>query len=235
MITETRLLVALSALVVGGLLYLLSPILTPFVASALPKLTDLIGISDADHGIGVGALLERLSSELPQLARGAVDTVSRSGTAVLALVGNLFLIPVLTFYLLRDWDVLMARLAALIPDEHRKRVMALAGEADEVLGAFMRGQLLVMLVLTLIYTVGLWLMQLKYALAIGVIAGIVSFVPYLGMVIGIGLAGIAAVAQLQSLLALAGVVGVFLVGQLIESTILTPRLVGDASACTRCW
>ncbi len=193
----------------------------------LPRLTRWLGVAEGESGIGVAALLERFGQQLPSIARGAVGTVSRSGTAVLALIGNMFLIPVITFYMLRDWDVLMARLAAFIPDEHRDRIVGLARDTDDALGAFMRGQLLVVLALSLIYSVGLWLMQLKYALAIGVVAGLVSFVPYLGLVVGIGLAGLAALAQLQSAWALLGVVAVFVVGQLVESTVLTPKLVGE--------
>jgi predicted PurR-regulated permease PerM len=95
-----------------------------------------------------------------------------------------------------------------------------------VLGGFMRGQVLVVIGLAIIYSVGLWLVGVDFALAIGVIAGLVSFVPYLGLFVGIALASVAALVQIGSIAAVGGVVLVFVVGQMIEGMLLTPRLVG---------
>lgn len=153
--------------------------------------------------------------------------LTRSGGAALALGINLLLVPVVTFYLLRDWDHLVAEVDRLLPRRIAPRVRALAGEADEVLGAFITGQMLVMLILGLIYSLGLWLLGLELALLIGLGAGVVSFIPYLGPAVGIVTAGIAMLIQTQALLPLLGVAAVFIVGQLLESVWLTPWLVGD--------
>ena len=156
-----------------------------------------------------------------------IGSITQSGSTLLQVLANLILVPVLTFYLLRDWDVLVARVRELLPRHIEPLVSQLSRDADEVLGAFMRGQLLVMLGLGLIYSIGLWIAGLHYALLIGMIAGLLSFVPYLGVIIGIVLAGIAGVFQFDSITDLWPVAVVFGIGQLVESFLLTPYLVGD--------
>lgn len=154
--------------------------------------------------------------------------VSRSGFAVVAWVANIVLLPILTFYFLRDWDKLVERVAALIPRNNIAIVRRLAVESDDVLGAFLRGQFLVMLALGAIYAVGLSLVGLKLGLLIGIIAGLISFVPYLGTAVGVVLGLIAAFIQPGADLTLVGLVlAVFVAGQMLEGYVLTPRIVGD--------
>lgn len=161
------------------------------------------------------------------VAAEVAGAVSRSGMTLLAWVANLVLIPVLTFYLLRDWDVMVARVRELLPRRLEPRASHMAKDCDEVLGAFMHGQLTVMLCLGTVYAVGLWLVGLDMALLIGMMAGMVSFVPYLGFILGIVIAGVAAVIQFQELTPLLFVFAVFSVGQVLESFVLTPYLLGD--------
>jgi len=153
--------------------------------------------------------------------------VSGSSLALLAWLANITLVPVVSFYLLRDWDVLMAAIRNLLPRSIEARTVLIASECDEILGAFARGQLLVMLALAALYTVGLWIVGLDLALVLGLAAGLASIVPYLGVIVGIGAAGTAAFFQFDSLWPLAGVAAVFGVGQLLESMLLTPMLVGE--------
>ncbi|MGQ0619438.1 MAG: AI-2E family transporter [Panacagrimonas sp.] len=166
-------------------------------------------------------------SEAGGLAKEVWGHVSRSGGALLTAVANLLLVPVVTFYLLRDWDLLVAWIRALIPPRILPRVSAMARETDEVLGAFIRGQLTVMGVLTLYYWVALWIAGLNLALLVGLIVGLISFVPYLGAIVGILTAVIAMLVQTQELLPLVWIGVVFGVGQILESNVLTPWLVGD--------
>ena len=161
------------------------------------------------------------------VAANVMSSVTGSGLALLGLFANLVLIPVLAFYLLRDWDVMVKRVHELIPPRYEPRARRLARECDEVLGAFMHGQLLVMAAQGLVYAVGLWIVGLDMALLIGMIAGLVSFVPYLGFILGMVMAGIAAVVQFQEVLPLLYVLMVFGVGQMLESFALTPYLLGD--------
>ncbi len=161
------------------------------------------------------------------LATQLLASISRSGLALLGWLVNLLLVPVVTFYLLRDWQCLLARLHELLPRRMEPAVVKLVRSVDEVLGAFFRGQLLVMLALGVIYTTGLWLVGLDLALLIGMLAGLVSFVPYLGLVVGLIAAGIAVLMQFQEFTPLLYVLVVFGVAQLLEGMVLTPWLLGE--------
>jgi predicted PurR-regulated permease PerM len=175
-------------------------------------------------------LRQALMDQLAQsggLAMQLVSSITQSGLMLFVWLGNLVLIPVVMFYLLRDWNDLIARIDELLPRRYQPLVEKLARESDDVLAAFLRGQFMVMLALALIYSVGLWLIGLKLGLLIGVISGLVSFVPYLGFIVGIVAAGIAMLLQSHDVLQLIPVIIVFGVGQLAEGMVLTPWLVGD--------
>ncbi len=159
--------------------------------------------------------------------KSLVRTISHSGMVVAGWAANVFLIPVITFYLLRDWDNLVDYIHDLLPRSVESTVSSLAKESDEVLGAFLRGQMLVMLALGTIYAVGLKLIGLEFALLIGMLAGVLSFIPYMGLIVGIMVAGIAIILQTQDPTNLLWVAAVFVVAQMIEGTVLTPLLVGD--------
>ena len=179
-----------------------------------------------------GRLFEWVRSHWQQ-AGGVATTffgyVSRSGFAMVAWVINLALLPILAYYFLRDWDKLVERVASMIPRNHIEVVSRLARESNDVLGAFIRGQIAVMIALGVVYAAGLTLVGLNLGLLIGLVAGLISFIPYLGATTGVVLAVLAALVQSQGfdlqLLVLVGVV--FTVGQLLESYVLTPRIVGD--------
>lgn len=192
----------------------------------LPSLMELLNIEAGDD-VGIAAFLERYSDMAGSWGAKVLVSVSKSGGAVVAAVLSLFLIPILTFYLLRDWDNIMSHFSALIPSQQRETVLKLAHDTDDVLGAFLRGQLLVMLALATIYSLGLSIVGLKYAVAIGVVSGLVSFVPYLGFVFGITLAALTVALEPNPLWQMLGVVATFTIAQLIEGSFLTPKLVGD--------
>lgn len=161
------------------------------------------------------------------LIKNVLQTLSKSGFMVVGWLGTLALIPVLLFYLLRDWDNLVAYIHDLLPRSVEPTVSRLAKESDEMLGAFLRGQFMVMIALSILYWLGLSLIGLDFALLIGFIAGLVSFVPYLGLIVGITIAGIAILFQTQDPLNLLWILGVFVVVQVIEGSVLTPWLVGE--------
>ncbi len=161
------------------------------------------------------------------IAATAMTSISHSGGVIAAWLMNLLLIPVVTFYLLRDWDGLVAQVHDLLPRRVADTAAKLAGEVDTVLAAFVRGQFYVMLALGCIYSIGLWLTGLDLALLIGMLAGLVSFVPYLGSIVGIVMACVAALVQFHELINLVPVAIVFMVGQALEGMLLTPMLVGD--------
>jgi predicted PurR-regulated permease PerM len=196
--------------------------------SAIPAVSERLGFEGPI--LDLVALQESLREQWQQAGgavKGVVGVISKSGVTLLAWVGNLVLIPVVTFYMLRDWDILVARVHELIPRRYEAVVARLARASDEVLGAFLRGQLTVMMALGLIYSVGLSIVGLELAVLIGMLAGVVSFVPYLGFIVGIVAAGIAALMQFQELMPLVYVLIVFGIGQMLEGMLLTPLLVGD--------
>jgi predicted PurR-regulated permease PerM len=160
------------------------------------------------------------------IAAKAVAKVTQSGMGVVTWLTNALLIPVVAFYLLRDWDTMMAHIQRLLPRSIEPTVVRLAHESDQVLGAFVRGQLLVMLALGVFYGLGLTLVGLSIGPLIGMIAGLLSFVPYLGFMIGFVAALVAALVQYGDWTHVILVGVVFTVGQLLEGYVLVPRLVG---------
>jgi predicted PurR-regulated permease PerM len=153
--------------------------------------------------------------------------LSGSGASLLLAVANLALVPVVAFYLMRDWDRLVAKTLGVLPLVWQGKMSHMVGEADEVVGAFLRGQFLVMCTLGVVYSFGLWLVGLQLALLLGVVAGLASIVPYLGFTVGVLASCVAAYAQFGEWSVLLWVLLVFGVGQAIESMVLTPVLVGD--------
>jgi predicted PurR-regulated permease PerM len=146
---------------------------------------------------------------------------------VMIWVVNLVLLPILTYFFLRDWDVFVERVAALVPRDKVEVVGRLARESDAMLGGFLRGQFLVMLCMGVFYAIGLRLVGLDLGILIGIVAGLLTFIPYVGPAAVLVLGGIGALVQYGDWQHLAGVVAVWGVGQLIESYWLTPKLVGD--------
>lgn len=198
-----------------------------FQREVLPTLTGLLGISAdidmdtvrnwlAEHAQGAGNAAQRF---LPQLGSGA--------TALLSAAINLLLIPVVTFYLLRDWDGLVAKLDRLIPRPWHAQASSLAREIDRVLSEFMRGQLSVMAAMSIFYSAGLALAGLDFALPIGVLTGMLGFIPFVGATLGLVLGVLEASLQFQSVSGVLPVLGVFIVGQVVEGMVVTPWLVGD--------
>jgi predicted PurR-regulated permease PerM len=283
------------ALVVGGLLYLLSPILAPFLFAAilayildplverltgkfvprtLAVLLAMFGVLVAIVALALIVLplfvkeLRLLAERVPEFIvwlnqrlapflerhlgvafQFDVDTVRRlagdlvadnqdlvarllgslkiGGLAVLAFIVNLLLVPVVLFYLLRDWNPLLARVDALIPRRAYDKAKTILREVDVVLAEFLRGQLLVILAMSVFYVLALWLARLEFALPIGLIAGLLSIVPYVGALVGFVLASMAALMQFDSLWSVAWVWLAFGIGQALEGMAVTPLLVGE--------
>ncbi|HEY5803313.1 MAG TPA: AI-2E family transporter [Lysobacter sp.] len=242
--TAVAIVFSLMALIVLAALLVLVPLierqLTTLVASlpsyrewlmltALPWVERRTGfeITDSLDFTHIAQLIRDNWDQAGGIASTMLGYLSRSGSAVLAMVANIALLPVIAFFFLRDWDLLVERVASLIPRNHLPTVERLARESSEVLGAFLRGQFLVMLVLGVMYGLGLWAVGLDLGILIGLIAGLLTFVPYLGPASGIILGVIAALVQYGDWQHVAGVLAVFGIGQVIESYVLTPKLVGD--------
>ena len=157
----------------------------------------------------------------------ALTSLRIGGSVALAIIGNLILIPVVLFYLLLDWRRFVRHIEALVPLPMRRAYDGFVIECDQVLGQYLRGQLSVMALLAVYYSLALWLFGLELALPIGVFTGLAVFVPYVGFGVGLLLALLAGVLQMPLYQALLMVSVVYGAGQLIESFVLTPRLVGE--------
>jgi len=282
----------IALLVMGGLVYVLGPILTPFLAGALlaytfDPLVDRLqarGVSRTSGTVGVivlaGLVLFALLlialplfqgqfAELSQRVPAALDllqtrflpwlqhtfgitiapnldalktwltekatqngadwlpTLQTGALAIVGVLANLLLIPVVMFYLLKDWDVMVARVAALMPRPWMGAATRVARAMDAVVGEFLRGQIAVMVALSAYYALALWAAGLDYALPIGILTGVLSFVPFLGFGLGMILALLVALLQFADWSGVAWVAGIYLAGQILESYVITPRLVGE--------
>ena len=193
-----------------------------------PRIAALVGSDVASIDIeGLRTAIVDHWRQVGSVAGQVMSSLGRSGQVVLGWLTYLLLIPVVTFYLLRDWDHLVAAVRDLLPQRAAPTISKLAKEIDAVLAEFLRGQLTVMLALAAIYISGLWLVGLDLAFVIGIGAGLLSFVPYLGVIVGVAAAVVAAFLQFHDLAHLIGVAAVFMVGQVLEGMVLSPMLVGD--------
>ena len=199
-----------------------------FDQAVLPLIHNVLG-SDNRTGLldTINKTIGNNWDKISDLATTLVAQATQSGLALIGWLAGLLLIPVVTFYLLRDWDALIEHIADLLPRRQLPLITHLAKECDEVLGQFIRGQFLIMAALTIFYIAGLSIMGLKLALLVGLAAGLASVVPYLGALVGILAASLAAYVQFGDWLHVLIALGVFGAGQLLESLFLTPILVGD--------
>jgi predicted PurR-regulated permease PerM len=205
------------------------PLIVPWLQdTALPWLSSTLNIETSS--IDLAVLKQTLAAnwqDLGNILGLLLGKVTHSGQLIFAWLAYLILVPVVSFYLLRDWDVLVASIQQLIPRQYEPVITKLTRECDNVLAEFLRGQLMLMLALGVIYSVGLWLVGLEFALLVGMMAGLVSFVPYLGSIVGIVVAGVLAFMQFHDIIHLLYIGVVFGVGQTIEGMLLSPILVGD--------
>ena len=174
--------------------------------------------------------LQKLFNENLQGADGLgmklLASLRIGGLAVLGFVVNLLLVPVVLFYLLRDWNALLAQVEKLLPRRWHPQLSGIAREIDAVLAEFLRGQIAVMVLMSALYVLGLWLVGLEFALPIGIITGMLVFLPYVGMLTGLLLATVVALMQSPGVSGVIPVWIVFGIGQTLEGTLVTPFLVG---------
>ena len=196
-------------------------------ASLAPWITEKTGIAldlDADSLKG---WLANMIKTTEGLGAQVLDSLRLGGLGLVGLLANAVLIPVVQFYLMRDWEVMIGRIVALIPPDSRPAVRSFFLEANEALGQYLRGQILVILMMALFYTLCLWLTGLEFFLPIGIITGVLVFVPYLGSITGFFLETFADVMQFSEWTSMLWVWAVFVLGQLIEGYFAVPRLVGE--------
>ncbi len=239
---STTLVVFFFGLLLLALFLVLIPLVQAEVALAMKRFPELLANTTArifpwiERTFGVviafdaetlKTLLSENMDEARDLSLRVLSGVKTGGLILVTVLVNLALIPVVMFYMLRDWNMMIERLGALVPRGWNTKVRTIATDIDVVLAEFLRGQLLVMLVLAAYYVVGLTIAGLDRAFAIGLLTGLLVFIPYVGFGLGLVLGVVAAILQFAGWPGFFAVLAVYAVGQLLEGYVLVPWLVGD--------
>lgn len=232
-------LVLAAVLLVAPIVWHQLPVLREQLPGLLSAVYDFVAPKLAQLGVRVpqdiselkALVVSALSDNAESWIGRALSSARIGGSAAMTLVGWLTLVPIVTFYLLLDWDGIIGRVRSLVPPRMLPSVTSFFQECDHLLGQYLRGQLLVMLVLAVFYSVGLALFGFDLAVPVGVFTGLAVFIPYLGYGLGLVLALLAGVLQFapagDAVHALVGVAVVYGLGQIVESFFLTPYLVGE--------
>ena len=238
----TTLTIVAFGIAIAGLLLVLIPLVQAEVALASKRLPDLFAQAGArlvpwvERTFGVTLALDLATvkaviadnlESVRDVGLRVLSGVKSGGLLLLAILINLALIPVVMWYLLRDWNVIVRRIDDLLPRPFEHKIREIAREIDSVLAEFLRGQLSVMLVLAVYYAIALWAVGLEHAFAIGILTGLLVFIPYVGYGLGLTLGLVAALLQWSGWPFFLAVLGVYLIGQLLENYVLIPWLVGD--------
>ncbi len=243
--------VAIFLVVVVVLTILLVPVLGNQLSGLIERIPDYVErlralIAQSSQG-WLGTLVgERLPEAQKSLSGAAASAAGWIGTflaslwsggkALLSVVSLLVIAPVVTFYLLLDWDRMVAAVDGWLPRHHRETIRSLIGEMDRAIAGFVRGQALCCIILGIFYCVALSLLGLNFALLIGLIAAVLSFIPYVGTVVGLLLASAVAVTQFwPQWLPIGIAIGIFGIGQFFEGNVLQPYLVGKSIGLPPVW
>jgi len=238
----TTAVVLLFGLVLAALFFVLIPLIQSEFMLASRRIPDLLALLsntvvpwlDEHFGVklslDVAAIRDFLAENADtaqELSLRVLSGVKTGGLILLSLLINLALIPVVMFYVLRDWNMLWQRLDDLLPRPWRAKAKTIARDIDAVLAEFLRGQMLVMVVLACYYAIGLKIVGLDRAFSIGILTGLLVFIPYVGFGLGLILGVVAAALQWHGLAGFVAVLAVYGVGQLLENYVLVPWLIGD--------
>lgn len=230
-----------------GMLLLLIPLLQTQVeklATALPGYVEMarnrLGplLERFNEGLDPREAIDKVSGMTGDVVRwvgGLAGQVISGGFAIANLLSLLLITPIVSFYLLRDWDRMVATVDSWLPRPQAATIRTQVEAVDRTLAAFVRGQGMVCLILGVFYAAGLSFAGLDFGLVIGLFSGLVSFVPFVGALIGGVLSVGLALAQFDSWQPVAIIAGVFVAGQVIEGNFLTPNLVGDAVGLHPVW
>lgn len=179
--------------------------------------------------LSIGETIQSKGGEL-------LSTVLSSASSIINILVLFLIVPVVAFYMLLDWDKMTSRIDTLLPRDHAPTVRMLAKQIDETLAAFIRGMGTVCLILGTYYAIALMLVGLQFGLVVGFIAGLITFIPYVGALVGGSLAiGLGLFQFWGDWVSLGLVAGVFIIGQVMEGNVLTPKLVGSSVGLHPVW
>lgn len=249
--TAATAVITLAALVFFfGVILLVLPFVVRQAASLIDALPGMVGslreflAAQFPNQFGDGAQLQsgfsyiqqKVAEAGPQILDTVLSWTGASGAVILNFVLLAVVSPVVAFYLLLDWDRMVAKIDSWLPLDHKETIRGLASEVDGVLAAFLRGQLTVMLFLASFYSIGMLVIGLNFGVVVGIIAGLISFIPYVGTIVGGGLAlALAAFQFWNDPIWILAVLAVFVAGQFIEGNILTPKIVGNSVGLHPVW
>ncbi|WP_455372648.1 AI-2E family transporter [Limibacillus halophilus] len=228
----------LGPLLVGQLIDLLQSL--PEVVDNLHKLLQSV-LASLQERFGTD-ILDSLRDSMKDRVGSAVEWATKvlgqvisGGVALVNLLSLVFITPIVAFYLLRDWDKMVAKIDSWLPRHSHDTIVKLAKDADAIIASFIRGQALVCLILGGFYMVGLMLAGLKYGLIVGLVSGLLSFIPFVGSITGLVLSVGLALLQFDDLVRVAIVAGIFFLGQFLEGNFITPKFVGDSTQLHPVW
>lgn len=206
--------------------------LLPWVKEIMTRVSSVTGDVNGQQGAAVASLANKAGQWTLDLLTGVLDR----GLALFNLIGLLFVTPVVAFFLLRDWDIIVAKIDSWLPRRHAPFVRARAREIDEVLSGYLRGQALVSIILAIMYAIGWSLIGLKYSLLLAVVGGVLAFLPYVGAAMTVTLAVAIAVGQFwPDYVSVLLVFAVYVVVQTLEGNFITPKLVGGRVGLSPIW
>lgn len=205
--------------------------LPQFISAFGEKLTDwLHKLSVLAPSLGIENIEQVLQGNIGESFKPVakvVKSIVQNGFALVNVISLLLIAPVVAFYMLRDWPDFVGKIYDLIPKKNKKAVKEFAEEVNRIISGYLRGQFLVCVILGSFYSCGLWLVNLNLGVLVGFLAGLISFIPYVGSISGFLMAMVLVVTQYGTLAKIIEVVAVFLIGQFIEGNFLTPKLVGE--------
>jgi predicted PurR-regulated permease PerM len=192
-----------------------------------PYLNNIYNKLGYEGNVEQGIILKEFSDYALSLSKNIFKNIWLSSIAIINFFSLIFITPIVTFYLLKDWDVIMAKLSSLIPKRIQEECHSQLKAIDLVLSAYVRGQTNVCLILGIFYAISLSLIGLNFGFLVGFLTGIFTFIPYFGVLIGMLIGTIIAIFQGNGYAFTLIVLGIFLLGQFIEGNFITPKLVGS--------
>lgn len=207
-------------------------------SEVVPLLADYTAGLDSGFMLDLAKSLAAMSGDVAKITGQLISQAWTGGLAFFHIVSVIVITPIVAFYLLRDWDVMVAKLDSWLPRQHRDVIRSIVLDIDKVMSGFLRGQGTVCLILGTFYAIALMAVGLKFGLVIGLLSGLVSFIPFVGAILGLAMSLLPAIAQFwpeSNWLSLGLVVGIFAFGQFVEGNFLTPRFLGDRIGLHPVW
>lgn len=199
------------------------------------QVSSWLGMIPTEYIDNIKNYINNIASYALKLVGGVVGGMFLSSMAVINVLSLVLITPVITFYLLRDWDVITNKFHALLPRKHEKTIREQLAIIDATLAGFIRGQINVCLILGLFYAIGLSIVGLKFGILIGITTGILVILPYVGLLFGMGIGLVVAFFQFGTWNGVLQVLAVFVIGQLLEGNFITPKLVGEKVGLHPAW